>query len=241
MSNRKQQTRGTSGSSQQIRKQRKAQERRQQTTQNIIYITVGALIIVAALIIPNLFGPEEVPTVRMHPQADDNALGNPDAPVVISEFSDFQCSHCRNFYEETEQLLVNTYVATGQVYFVYRSFGEFISPDSGRAAEAAYCAGDQNKFWGMHDIIFANYGTTLSESFLIDMADTIGLDMDAFDECFASRKYEDRVAQDFEDGQAAGITGTPGFLINGELEIEGNEPWPTIQGKIEAALAESGN
>lgn len=252
MSTRKQQSRGSSGSEKLTRSQRRADERRKQKLTSIGMMAAGALIIAAVLIfIVNDTPPDSVlideaaETIRLsaprqHTLVDDNAVGNPNAPVVLMEFSDFQCSHCANFFNEKEQLLIDSYVATGQVYFIYRSFGAN-SYESGQAAEAAYCAGDQGKFWEMHDIIFTNYGPPPTDIRLFAMAEKIGLDIDSFENCLESNKYQDRVRQDFVDAAAAEISGTPSFLINGELEIIGNEPLASFQEKIEAALAAAGN
>lgn len=188
-------------------------------------------------------------TPRDLPEVADNSMGAADAPITITEYSDFQCPYCRKFMEDTEEMLVETYVKTGQVRFVYRSFGIFIGPESGQAAEAAYCAGDQGKFWDMHDIIFTNqtgenvgaYTNKRLEAF----AGSIGLDMGAYNSCMSSNKYTDRVNQDGEDGLAAGLQATPSFVlsyvVNGETKtkvIQGAESFGTFQAEIEAALAE---
>ena len=100
---------------------------------------------------------------RSYPNANGNSLGDPNAPIKIEEFSDFQCPYCQNFHDQTEALLVEQYVNTGKVYFTYRSMGNFLSQNIGGgktesqdAALAAYCAGDQNKFWDMQAYLFAN-------------------------------------------------------------------------------------
>ena len=182
---------------------------------------------------------------------NDNAMGDPNAPIMIEEFSDFQCPYCARFHEETESQLANTYVADGTVYFVYRSFGEFIGSESKAAAEAAYCAGDQGKFWEYHDILFANQNGENIGDFtdrrLQAFAEALSLDMTAFNDCFNSGKYADRVEQDRIDGTAAGVTGTPAFYItytvNGEQKsrlIAGAYPFSEFQTQIEEALVEMG-
>ncbi len=133
-----------------MREKRERQARMQQL--GIIgIIVVGALFVAGALIYPNLKPVGQIATTipGEHPMASDNAMGDPNAPIKIEEFSDFQCPYCARFHEETESQIVNTYVTDGTVYFVYRSFGDFIGPESKAAAEAAYCAGDQNKYLGI--------------------------------------------------------------------------------------------
>jgi protein-disulfide isomerase len=190
-------------------------------------------------------------TPKDRPQAQGNSMGDPNAPVKIIEYSDFQCPFCKQFSETTEQGIIDNFVATGKVYFTFRSMGNFVSRNIGLggtesrdAAEAVYCASDQGKFWEYKDILYAN---SLGEDEgyfarvrLEKMAEAIGLDVTQFNDCLDSQKYRDRVEQDGMDGQAAGVTGTPSFLINGKL-IVGAQPYATFQKEIESALAESGN
>ena len=216
-------------------------------------IVVGALLVAVALIYPNLKPIGEIVTKDPgdHPMANDNAMGDPNAPIKIEEFSDFQCPYCARFHEETEWQITNSYVTDGKVLFVYRSFGDFIGPESKAAAEAAYCAGDQNKYWEFHDILFANQTGenvgAFSDRRLNAFAEALSLDMDAFSSCFDSGKYADRVQQDSQDGTAAGVTGTPAFLItytvDGEVKhrfIAGAYPFSEFQTQFDEALAEMG-
>jgi len=250
------------------RQARREQIQRRQQRQRLITISLivlGALLIVAPIAYQMLRPAAEVVAVDpgTHPNADDNSMGDSNAPITIEEFSDFQCPFCERFHEETEPLLRQYYIDTGKVRFVYRSMGNFVSDNIARAkgtpaktesqdaALAAYCAGDQNKFWEMHAHIFANalgedVGSYTDER-LKTIAQKTGLDMDQFNSCYDSGKYQDRVQQDFEDGQAAGINGTPGFLVtytvNGETKtklIEGAQPFTTFQQELEAVLNEIG-
>ena len=252
-------------------KKSKRQERRQKIRQQekrnrlmtIGFIVLGAALLVFAVVWPQLRPVTEVVSVETgtYPNASDNTMGDPNAPIRIEEFGDFQCPFCERFHEETEPLLKQYYVDTGQVQFVFRSMGNFVSDNIARgrgtpaktesrdAAQAAYCAGDQDKFWEMHAHLFANaLGEdvgSFTERRIKTIAETVGLDMDAFNSCFDSGKYLERVQQDFEEGQAANVTGTPGFLVtysvNGETKtklIEGAQPFTTFQQELEAALNE---
>lgn len=231
-------------------------------------LTIGVLTLVAAFVVftiaYNQLRPfAEVISVETgtFANANDNTMGDPNAPIRIEEYGDFQCPFCKRFHDETEPLLRQYYIDTGNVLFVYRSMGNFVSDNLARArgssartesrdaAQAAYCAGDQGKFWEMHAHLFANALGEDVGSFtdrrLKAIAETVGLDMEAFNSCFDSGKYLDRVQQDFEDGQAANINGTPGFLVtytvNGETKtklIEGAQPFTTFQQELEAALHE---
>lgn len=251
------------------KRQERRQKMRQQEKRNrlltIGLIAIGAILLVFAVVWPLLRPVAEVVAVEAgaYSNADDNTMGDPNAPIRIEEFGDFQCPFCERFHNETEPLLRQYYVDTGKVQFVYRSMGNFVSDNIARsrgtpartesrdAALAAYCAGDQNKFWDMQAHLFANaLGEdvgSFTDKRVKSIAETTGLDMTEFNSCYDSGKYLDRVQQDFEDGQAAGINGTPGFLVtytvNGETKsklIEGAQPFTTFQQELEAALNEMG-
>ena len=240
-------------SKRQMMREKRERQARVQRFGVIGVIVVGALLVAFALIYPSLkpVGEIAAPDPGEHPMASGNAMGDPNAPIKIEEFSDFQCPYCARFHEETEWQIAESYVADGTVYMVYRSFGDFIGSESKAAAEAAYCAGDQEKFWDYHNILFANQtGENVgaySDRRLGAFAEALSLDMDAFNDCFTSGKYSDRVDQDQVDGTAAGVTGTPAFSItytvDGEQRsrfIAGAYPFSEFQTQIEEALVEMG-
>lgn len=249
------------------RQERRAEIARRERTSRLITIglIVGgvllvALVIVVPSLIQNFAPPAEVASVDVgtHPNAKDNSMGDPNAPITIEEFSDFQCPYCERFHQQTEPLLKQYYIDTGKVRFTYRSMGNFVSQNVGGsntesqdAALAAYCAGDQNKFWEMHAYLFGNVQGenegSLSSKRLKLIAEKVGLNMDQFNSCFDNKKYADRVQQDEKDGQAAGINSTPSFLItytvNGEKKtklIVGAQPFTEFQKELEAILHEIG-
>ena len=235
-----------------MREKRQRQERVQRL--GIIgVVVVGALLVAFALIYPSLKPIGEITSADSseRPMVNDNSMGDPNAPIKIEEFSDFQCPYCARFYEETEWQIAQSYVADGTVNFTYRSFGGFIGPESQAAAEAAYCAGDQNKYWEYHDILFTNQtGENVgayTDRRLQAFAEALSLDMNAFNDCFSSGKYADRVGQDYIDGSAAGVTGTPAFVISYTVDgqekqrfISGAYPFSEFQTQIEDALREMG-
>ncbi len=229
---------------QELREKRLKQERTQRLL-IIAGVAVIGLAIALALILPSLqpVGEINMPAAISRPNVNFNGMGDPNAPVKIIEYSDYQCPYCARFTEDTEPSIIEAYVATGKVYFEYRSFGEFIGPESARAAEATYCAGDQGKFWEMHDIIFANQtGENVgayTDARLRTFAEKLQLEMAAFNDCFDSNKYRSRVDQDGNDALAAGISATPSFVIKGKL-LEGAQPFGVFQSEIEAALAAAG-
>ncbi len=216
-------------------------------------MTLGALAVAFLIIWPNVKSIGEIapPDPISRSNVEFNAAGDPNAPIRIDEYSDFQCPYCERFATQTEPKLMETLVADGTVYFVYHSFGEFIGAESTAAAEAAYCAGDQGKFWEMHDIIFANQNGENAGAFsdrrLLAFAETLELDMDTFRTCFNGSNYKDLISQDGRDGLTAGIKATPSFVlsytVNGEVKtklIEGAQTIETFQQEVQAALAEMG-
>ncbi len=157
-------------SKRQERREKIAKQERRNRLLTIGLITLGAVFVVFVVVSPYLRPIAEV--VPADPgtlfQPNDNTLGDPNAPIKIEEFADFQCPFCERFHEETEPLLRQYYIDTGKVHFIYRSMGNFVSDNIARgrgtpaktesrdAALAAYCAGDQDKFWDMHAHLFAN-------------------------------------------------------------------------------------
>jgi protein-disulfide isomerase len=252
-------------SKRQERRTKVLQQERRNRLVMIGLVILGAVLLVFAVVWPQLRPIAEVVAVDpgTHPNAKDNSMGDPNAPIKIVEFADFQCPFCERFHKETEPLLRQYYIDTGKVQYVYRSMGNFVSDNIARgkgttpttesqdAALAAYCAGDQNKFWEMHAYLFGNAlgedAGSYTDKRLAAIAEKAGLDMDQFNSCYSSGKFRDRVQQDFQDGQAANVTGTPGFIItytvNGETKtdrIDGAEPFTTFQQKLEAALNQIG-
>jgi protein-disulfide isomerase len=235
---------------------RKEQMRRREQRSRLItigIITVAVLFVAFLIIYPQVrpIGDVITPAAVSRPEVDFNTAGNPEAPITITEYSDFQCPYCRIFYENTESLLMEQFVEPGTVYFVYKSVGSFIGPESKTAAEAAYCAGDQGKFWDMHDIIFANQtGENVgayTDRRLDAFAEAISLDMNEYGDCMSSGKYADLTDQDANDARDAGIQATPSFIItyevNGETQtrvIQGAQSIDVFAQEINAALAEMG-
>jgi protein-disulfide isomerase len=181
-----------------------------------------------------------MPPSRDHPQANGNKMGNPNAPVKIIEYADFQCTFCLRYWTVTEPQIIQNYIATGKVYYEYRSVGGFIGPESANAANAAYCAADQNKFWEYHDTLFANWTGENAGDFTLDKlrqyAAAIQLNLDQFNACLNTSAHTGQVNQDVSDAKAVGVQGTPSFIINGKL-VAGALPYSTFQQTIDAALS----
>ena len=151
---------------------------------------------------------------------DDPYLGAADAPVVIVEFSDFFCTYCKRHFDQTFAPLLENY---GEyIRYVYRDFAR-LTPESAPAAEAAQCAFAQGKFWEFHADFFSNQ-QALGREFYLETAAAHELDIDEFSACLDERRYLDEVEIDGLDGQLAGVRGTPGFFINGQI-VSGAQPY----------------
>lgn len=163
--------------------------------------------------------------------ADDPALGEPQAPLRIVEFADFECPFSRE-----ESFVIREIAARfpDKVRFVYRDFPlDEIHPRAFAAAEAANCAKDQEKFWAMHDKLYQN-SERLTDLDIKTYALEIGLNIVEFNKCFDGRKYKDEIEADRADGVAAGVIGTPTFFINGK-KVAGAIPlelWEQLIGRV---------
>ncbi len=150
--------------------------------------------------------------------ANVSTSGNPikgkkDAPVTMVEFSDYQCPFCGRFFRSTLPTLKAEYVDTGKVRYAFRDFPlDRIHPYARKAAEAAHCAGDQGKYWEMHDVLFQNQ-RGLEVDKLKEYAHSLDLDAAAFATCVDTGKYKTKVQKNLEDGIKAGVRGTPSFFI----------------------------
>ena len=167
---------------------------------------------------------------------DDVFKGNPDAPVIIVEFSDFQCPFCATFYQNTLSQIEENYIKTGKVKFIFRDFPLPGHLNAQKAAEAAECADEQGKFWEMHNMIFDNQGA-IGVVDLKQNAKSLGIDITAFNNCLDSGKYADEVIKDMNDGVVVGVSGTPTFFINGE-KLVGAQPFSVFEQIIEKKLLE---
>jgi len=162
-------------------------------------------------------------------------LGDDDAPVKIIEWSDFQCPFCGRFYTDTEGQIVDNYVDSGDVQLIYKHFPlESIHPMALPAALASECADEQGKFWEYHNYVFENQASLTNDNLKV-WAGTLGLDTAKFNSCLDSQKYLDKVNADLQEGLSAGIRGTPGFLINGQL-VSGAQPYAVFQQAIDSSL-----
>jgi len=198
--------------------------------------------------------PTQQPTQPPGPQLiqglldDDPVKGNPDATVTVVEFSDYQCPFCKRFHETTLPLILENYVDTGKVKFVYRDYPiQNLHPNGAfPAAVASECADEQGMFWQYHDKLFQtqkNWERLATKDIgneFKTFAVELGLDTNQFNDCFNSGKYLDEINNDLKDGASYGITGTPGFLIGNEergyIKVSGAQPYSVFQNILDQML-----
>lgn len=166
---------------------------------------------------------------------DDPYLGEVDAPVVIVEFSDFFCGYCKRHFDLTFAPLLENY---GQfIRYVYRDFAR-LTAESAPAAVAAQCAFEQDMFWEFRSDFFGNQ-EALDRDFYIETADKHGLELDVYIACLDENRYINEVELDGLDGQLAGVRGTPGFFINGQI-LSGAQPYSIFERLVQRELDKAG-
>jgi protein-disulfide isomerase len=178
------------------------------------------------------------------PVGDGKAMGPANARVVVAEYGDFQCPICKEFYKTSEAQLVAQYVKTGKVRFEYHHFIVIDlntgGHESERAAEASECASGQGKFWAYHNTLFdhqAGEGSgAFSDDKLLGFAQSLGLDMTAFQACFASSTPGAAVQADVARGNALSVEGTPTVFING-VQVPNPFDYSAFKAQLDQALA----
>lgn len=163
----------------------------------------------------------------------EHIKGNPSANIEIIEYSDFECPFCANFVTSINEVFKNY---SDQVKVVFRHYPLSFHANAQKAAEAAECAGEQGKFWEMHDLIFkANNDQQMSIGKWRELAGVIGIDVNQFNVCIDSGKYEAKVKNDFNEAQGLNITGTPTTFING-IPVKGAQPYEALKTIIDKEL-----
>jgi len=192
-------------------------------------------------------GPSAAPSAPVRASlAAAPMLGRADAPVTLVEFSDYQCPFCQRFFATVLPVLKKEYIDTGKVRYVFRDFPlDQLHPQARKAAEAAHCAGEQGRYWEMHEVLFRNQ-RALAATQLAEHAPAAGVNGTKLDECLASGRYAARVAQGVTDGAAIGVKGTPAFVVGKTMAgdfvqgtpIRGAQPLETFRRIIDQALNE---
>ncbi|HYY53594.1 MAG TPA: thioredoxin domain-containing protein, partial [Myxococcales bacterium] len=164
-------------------------------------------------------------------EAKGPARGPANAPVTIVEFSDFQCPYCGREYPVIERLMKEY---DGKVRLVFRQYPLDFHQQAGKAAEASLCAADQGKFWELHDKMFTHQDK-LAVTDLKGYAKSLGMDAAKFEKCLDSGEKKTLVDEDLKAGNAAGVSGTPAFFING-IFINGAQPYEQMKQAVDREL-----
>ncbi len=228
-------------------------------------LAIGAGIAVACIfcgvLMVNMINSETTPVLAETPQKQteitkiqslsvftDNAspiLGNPNAPITMVEFGDYQCTFCSKFFHETENPIITNYVKTGKVKILFKDY-IILGQDSMNAANAAHCANDQKSFWKYHSMLYNNWAgedTGWADlAHLHEFANTLGLDMDVFSTCMSDLKWNELVNLSSKDGQKLGVSGTPTFFVidqnNDVIKIVGAQHYDVFKQIFDSALDE---
>jgi len=238
-------------------KAQRTKKKRQKRMNTLLWVGGFILLLILIVISPTVYnslkpaGSFARITPEVHPLEDGKAIGNPNAKVKIEVYEDFQCPSCKGYASTVEKQLVNsTYITTGQVYYVFMQYPfidkNSLTKESHQAANASMCALEQGRFWDYHDILFANQGVvenggSFNDKRLQAFAESLGLNMTTFNQCFSANKYSTEIDADYQKGVAAGVTGTPTIFLNGTQVTPGLVPnYDELKSAIDAALASGG-
>ena len=157
-------------------------------------------------------------------------MGNTDAPITILEWGDYQCTYCYKFHQNTLNTINSEFIKTGKIKIIFKDF-PLNGYDSQLAAEASYCAHDQQKYWEYHNELYKNWGGErtgwITRDSLIKFAEKIELNIEKFNECLDDNKYQNKVNDMYDFGKEIGIDATPSFLVFNDqkiIKIRGNQP-----------------
>jgi protein-disulfide isomerase len=214
---------------------RPTRQPKRETNWMLIGGIVLAGVVVIALLALAIREPEVAGLADFCAENPENCIvnGADDAPVTIIEVSDYGCSHCRDFNLETAGLLEDLYVTPGDVRWITLPFA--LSTTTVPAASAAMCAEEQGLFPEFHRRMFENQPASLERDGYTAVAQSLGLDMTAFNSCVDSNRYESTVSANVRAANLAGVNATPTFFINGK-KVEGHRPLPTFQQEISTAM-----
>lgn len=206
-----------------IREKRIKRKRRRMIT--VVFISIAAAVLFGAAV----FLPKFLNNSAKYDNTSGFSVGDPNAAMKVVEFSSYSCSYCRSFSENNEREFISEYVDSGEVYYTYVNLPAN-SEQSLAAAEASYCAAEQNKFFEYKDLLFtyAGYSDSYSTSNLIKYANSAGLDADEFQACLGSDKYAEAYLDDYDYAGSIGLTGTPSFMVNDTL-VYSNELIQTVE------------
>lgn len=212
----------------------------QNTWQNITVFLCGLLLgYLLGIFTP---GSTSIPLPKLDAQATLKIIGNADAPITITEYSDFQCPLCNKFYTETFSTKIKEYIDQGKVRYIFKHFPLSFHPQAEPAALASECALEQNKFWEYHDQLFEKQNEWAevndNKTNFMAYAKNLGLNESQFQTCLESKKYQGAIDADTKEGRKNRISGTPSFFINDETII-GAQPTEEFTKVIDKLLSTS--
>jgi protein-disulfide isomerase len=238
-------------------KAQRTRKKRQQRMNSLLWVGGFIVVLILLLAAPAVYnnlkpaGAFIEITPQPYPLETGKGVGDPNAPVKIEVYEDFQCPSCKEFTTSIEpQVLQSAYITSGQVYYEFKQYpfldANSVTKESQQSANASMCALEQNRFWDFHKMLYVNQGAvenggSFNDKRLRAFAEALGLDMNAFDQCFTDNKYSTEITSEFEAGQTAGVTGTPTVIVNGTILTPGFVPsFEQIKSAIDTALAGSG-
>ena len=204
----------------------------------VLLVLIGAAILVVAGIIILTTQANNKPLAATNRVGEGAVWGPANAPVKIIAYSDFGCSHCRDWAENQEKQLRADYEASGKVRYEYKSQNIGGTPTRD-AANAAECAADQGKFWDYHDALFSRQGTAanpFAKPLLKRYGAELGLDAAKFDPCVDQNLHYDKVRADESEATSKGVDSTPTFFID-DKKVMGAVPYDEFKADVEAAIA----
>lgn len=177
---------------------------------------------------------------NMAVEAEGYLLGNPNAPVQVLEWADFECPACSSFATLTEPDVRKRLVETGQISFRFFDFPLASHRNTWAASNAAACANDQQKFWEYHDMIFARQdrwaGIARPKGVFEQIAKDVGLDVGAWEECYDARRHQAKIQANAREGERRGVGQTPTFVIGNKM-VPGAIGWDTFKAYVDSAMA----
>ena len=180
-------------------------------------------------------GPAKI-TMETFVENGSPVLGNPNAPITLVEFGDYQCHYCHVFFESIEGKIIKNYIETGKVKMIFKDYN-IIGKDSVKASQGAHCANDQGLFWEYHDILYSNWtgenNGWASGANLANYAQDIGLEMNQWTDCMSQQKHSKTILTSNEDAKKLQLTGTPAFfVINSDGQVSklfGAQPFEVFE------------
>jgi protein-disulfide isomerase len=173
-----------------------------------------------------------------------HVMGSESAPLEIVEFADFECPACGSFATLTEPDIRERLVKAGTVRFRFMDFPLSMHANTWPAHRAAWCAGEQGKFWEMHDAIFQNQdrwngeATRRPDGVLAGIARQVGVNMDQYDSCVRTRKYQAQIQANVDEAIRRGVGRTPTFYIGNKM-VDGALPYDALKRHVDEALAQA--